>query len=182
MCTGVNVSNAPVNCALHCAPIQGDVLVHLLEVAQDELVKRPGDISRPRLQSLLELAVRSSSCAGDPHADNLGYTFDPRSIMELMVAAQQQHQLVRLNTGSQCGIGGCGMEELSWWARIKEYQQVSTRWYGIDCKNTSDMFKSRCCMCSAAVLLFKDLASLHGHVLSCKPLQGCMLTSAYANA
>jgi hypothetical protein len=66
----------------HPAP-QGDLLVHLLSFAAEELSSPVSTISRPRLQSLLELAVRSSSCAGDPHMENLGYTFDPRELPDI---------------------------------------------------------------------------------------------------
>jgi hypothetical protein len=39
------------------------MVVHLAEAASEELDKCARDISRPRLQSLLELAVRTSSLA-----------------------------------------------------------------------------------------------------------------------
>lgn len=44
-------------------PFQGDLVVHLAEAAREELDKPVRDISRPRLQSLLELAIRTSSTA-----------------------------------------------------------------------------------------------------------------------
>lgn len=44
-------------------PLQGDMVVHLAEAAREELERPARDISRPRLQSLLELAVRTSSLA-----------------------------------------------------------------------------------------------------------------------
>lgn len=68
-------------------PPQGDLLVHLLEGAQDELCKPASEVSRPRLRSLLELAARTSSVAGDPRLDNLKYTFDARGLAQLVVAA-----------------------------------------------------------------------------------------------
>jgi len=43
--------------------VQGDLVVHLAEAAREELDKPVRDISRPRLQSLLELAIRTSSVA-----------------------------------------------------------------------------------------------------------------------
>lgn len=45
------------------AHMQGDLVVHLAEAAREELDKPVRDISRPRLQSLLELAIRTSSVA-----------------------------------------------------------------------------------------------------------------------
>eukprot|EP00983_Pelagomonas_calceolata_P127625 1161424-Pelagomonas_calceolata.AAC.11 len=53
------------------------------EAAREELDKPVRDISRPRLQSLLELAIRTSSVAQDPHADELSVELDPRSVLEL---------------------------------------------------------------------------------------------------
>eukprot|EP00967_Tisochrysis_lutea_P044638 scaffold54190_cov20-Tisochrysis_lutea.AAC.2 len=61
----------------------GDLVVHLAEAAREELDKPVRDISRPRLQSLLELAIRTSSVAQDPHADELSVELDPRSVLEL---------------------------------------------------------------------------------------------------
>lgn len=58
-----------------------------MEVAHEELSKPEPGISRPRLQSLLELAVRTSSVAADTHVDNLSFKFDPRTLMDLMKAA-----------------------------------------------------------------------------------------------
>lgn len=41
--------------------MQGDVIVHLEEAAAEELSQPAAQLSMPRLQSLLELAVRTSS-------------------------------------------------------------------------------------------------------------------------
>ena len=61
--------------------------MHLIETASEELSKPARDISRTRLQSLLELAVRTSSVASDPHADNVAFDMDPRSLLEIARAA-----------------------------------------------------------------------------------------------
>ncbi|GLC59399.1 hypothetical protein PLESTB_001482000 [Pleodorina starrii] len=66
---------------------QGDVLVSIMEVADEELCKPAKAISRTRLQSLLEMAVKMSSAASDPHADSLGFEMDPRSLESLAKAA-----------------------------------------------------------------------------------------------
>ncbi|GFR43941.1 hypothetical protein Agub_g5080, partial [Astrephomene gubernaculifera] len=66
---------------------QGDVLVSIMEVADEELCKPAKAINRTRLQSLLEMAVKMSSAAADPHADSLGYEMDPRSLESLVKAA-----------------------------------------------------------------------------------------------
>lgn len=50
---------------------QGDFLVHFMDIARDELVKRPDDISVEKLQSLLDLALRTTAAAADPCHEEL---------------------------------------------------------------------------------------------------------------
>ncbi|KAL6008296.1 hypothetical protein ACLOJK_033802 [Asimina triloba] len=50
---------------------QGDFLVHFMDIARDELAKRPEDISVEKLQSLLDLALRSTAAATDPSHEEL---------------------------------------------------------------------------------------------------------------
>ncbi|KAL0919376.1 hypothetical protein M5K25_011467 [Dendrobium thyrsiflorum] len=50
---------------------QGDFLVHFMDIAMEELVKRPEDISVEKLQSLLDLALRSTAAAADPCHEEL---------------------------------------------------------------------------------------------------------------
>ncbi|GAB2287127.1 Gamma-tubulin complex component 2 [Dionaea muscipula] len=50
---------------------QGDFLVHFMDIARDELVKRSDDISVEKLQSLLDLALRSTAAAADPCHEDL---------------------------------------------------------------------------------------------------------------
>jgi len=89
---------------------QGDLLVHLLEGAQEELSKPASEVSRPRLRSLLELAARTSSVAADPRLDNLKYTFDARGLAQLVVAAlapsSAAGEPVRFSSGWEGGATG----------------------------------------------------------------------------
>lgn len=62
---------------------QGDLVVHLLELAKGELRQRATNISRSRLQSLLELAVRTSSVGADRHVERLSFVVDMRLLMEM---------------------------------------------------------------------------------------------------
>lgn len=71
-------------------PLQGDMLVHLLE--QPELHGTPSGLAAHRLQGLLDTALRSSSVAASPHVDVvgegvLGGVMDKRSILQLVTAA-----------------------------------------------------------------------------------------------
>lgn len=50
---------------------QGDLFVHFMDLAQDELYKPMADILPARLQTLLELAVRTSLADHDPYKDNI---------------------------------------------------------------------------------------------------------------
>ncbi|KAL3685944.1 hypothetical protein R1sor_003966 [Riccia sorocarpa] len=50
---------------------QGDFLVHFMDIAKDELMKRSSTIVMEKLQSLLELALRTSVSASDPYHDDL---------------------------------------------------------------------------------------------------------------
>jgi hypothetical protein len=49
----------------------GDLWVHFLDSAESELGKDPKLISREKLQSLLEISVRSSSAERDPYKDDV---------------------------------------------------------------------------------------------------------------
>ncbi|CAM6105487.1 unnamed protein product [Calypogeia fissa] len=50
---------------------QGDFLVHFMDIAKDELLKRSANITVEKLQSLLELALRTSVSASDPYHEDL---------------------------------------------------------------------------------------------------------------
>ncbi|KAK9082686.1 hypothetical protein Scep_029157 [Stephania cephalantha] len=50
---------------------QGDFLVHFMDIARDELAKKPDDISVEKLQSLLDLALRTTAAAADPLHEDL---------------------------------------------------------------------------------------------------------------
>ncbi|KAJ8450525.1 hypothetical protein Cgig2_020162 [Carnegiea gigantea] len=50
---------------------QGDFLVHFMDIAREELTKKAEDISVEKLQSLLDLALRSTAAAADPCHEDL---------------------------------------------------------------------------------------------------------------
>ncbi len=55
---------------------RGDYLVHFLDTAASELEKDADDIRLPKLQTLLDIAVKSSSTATDHHGDDLLCSID----------------------------------------------------------------------------------------------------------
>lgn len=57
--------------SLPARSVQGDFLVHFMDIARDELRLRPAQISVEKLQSLLELALRTSVCSADPFHEDL---------------------------------------------------------------------------------------------------------------
>ncbi|KAG0468400.1 hypothetical protein HPP92_017728 [Vanilla planifolia] len=50
---------------------QGDFLVHFMDIAKEELIKKPEDISVEKLRSLLDIALRSTAAASDPCHEEL---------------------------------------------------------------------------------------------------------------
>ncbi|CAL1389984.1 unnamed protein product [Linum trigynum] len=50
---------------------QGDFLVHFMDIAREELMKKLDDISVEKLQSLLDLALRTTAAAADPCHEDL---------------------------------------------------------------------------------------------------------------
>ncbi|XP_021319294.1 gamma-tubulin complex component 2 [Sorghum bicolor] len=50
---------------------QGDFLVHFMDIAREELTKKPEEISAEKLQSLLDIALRSTAAASDPSHEEL---------------------------------------------------------------------------------------------------------------
>ncbi|OEL21862.1 Gamma-tubulin complex component 2 [Dichanthelium oligosanthes] len=50
---------------------EGDFLVHFMDIAREELTKKPEEISAEKLQSLLDIALRSTAAASDPTHEEL---------------------------------------------------------------------------------------------------------------
>ena len=59
---------------------QGDMLVHFMDSAEEELTLPIGVISLSRLETLLEVAVRTSVSNGDPYKDNLRLLLKPYNL------------------------------------------------------------------------------------------------------
>ncbi|KAF6161227.1 hypothetical protein GIB67_009114 [Kingdonia uniflora] len=61
---------------------QGDFLVHFMDIARDELAKRFDEISVEKLQSLLELALRTTAAAADPFHEDLACCVERSSLLK----------------------------------------------------------------------------------------------------
>lgn len=60
---------------------QADYLVHFMDMAEEELQKMTQDISLGHLESLMDLAVRSSTLSADQYRDDLRVTLVPYSLV-----------------------------------------------------------------------------------------------------
>eukprot|EP00698_Gefionella_okellyi_P017487 TRINITY_DN511_c0_g1_i1.p1 TRINITY_DN511_c0_g1~~TRINITY_DN511_c0_g1_i1.p1 ORF type:complete len:695 (+),score=171.59 TRINITY_DN511_c0_g1_i1:242-2086(+) len=80
---------------------EGDFLVHFFDIADDELAKPVNEISTTKLESLLDIAVRQSSIANDPHKENISVTVLPYTLMDYL---QRVHSTT-MRTGTSA-LGG----------------------------------------------------------------------------
>ncbi|KAL0887710.1 hypothetical protein Bca101_011693 [Brassica carinata] len=60
---------------------QGDFLVHFMDIAREELNKKAHEISVEKLQSLLDLALRTTAAAADPRHEDLTCCVDRTSLL-----------------------------------------------------------------------------------------------------
>lgn len=61
---------------------RGDFLVHFLDTAEDELAKDAKEIRASKMQSLLDLAIKSSSSARDELGDTLTFSVEDHSVLQ----------------------------------------------------------------------------------------------------
>ncbi|CAN7067902.1 unnamed protein product [Brassica rapa subsp. trilocularis] len=63
---------------------QGDFLVHFMDIAREELNKKVHEISVEKLQSLLDLALRTTAAAADPRHEDLTCCVDRTSLLKTL--------------------------------------------------------------------------------------------------
>ncbi|XP_012067054.1 gamma-tubulin complex component 2 isoform X2 [Jatropha curcas] len=63
---------------------QGDFLVHFMDIARDELTKKLDEISVEKLQSLLDLALRTTAAAADPCHEDLTCCVERSSLLKTL--------------------------------------------------------------------------------------------------
>lgn len=54
---------------------KGDFFVHLIDSCEEELGKNARVVSKEKLESLLEMSIRTSSLSSDPFMEDLSYEF-----------------------------------------------------------------------------------------------------------
>lgn len=64
----------------------GDFFVQFMDTADEELSKTKEDIDMTRLESLLELALRTSSCNNDPYKDDVHIKMSDGPLYEIMAS------------------------------------------------------------------------------------------------
>ena len=64
----------------------GDFFVQFMDMADEELSKTKDDINMTRLESLLELALRTSSCNNDPYKDDVHIKMSDGSLFQIMAS------------------------------------------------------------------------------------------------
>ncbi|XP_075390626.1 gamma-tubulin complex component 2 [Tenrec ecaudatus] len=78
---------------------QGDFFVHFMDLTEEELKKPVDDITPPRLEALLELALRMSTANTDPFKDDLKIDLMPHDLITqllrvLAIETRQERALV----------------------------------------------------------------------------------------
>lgn len=66
----------------------GDFFLHFLDAAEDELSKILKSVSKEKLESLLEISIRTSSANSDPFKDDLVCDLYPYTLVEQVFAMQ----------------------------------------------------------------------------------------------
>merc|ERR1712159_199923 len=72
---------------------RGDFLMHFLVIAEEQLVKEVEDIRQSQLQTILDLAVRSSSAVNDEHAEELLASIEGHGLLRRLVDTDDEASL-----------------------------------------------------------------------------------------
>ncbi|PKI66930.1 hypothetical protein CRG98_012693 [Punica granatum] len=91
---------------------QGDFLVHFMDIARDELNKQLDEISVEKLQSLLDLALRTTAAASDPCHEDLTCCVE-RSPLLKRLSDLELHDTVSDGKGSEEPVSVTGLETFS---------------------------------------------------------------------
>uniref|UniRef100_A0ABM0N0D7 Gamma-tubulin complex component n=1 Tax=Saccoglossus kowalevskii TaxID=10224 RepID=A0ABM0N0D7_SACKO len=96
---------------------QGDFFVHFMDIAEDELKKYMDDIIPSRLETLLELAQRTSLANNDPFKDDLKVELSPydliTQLLRILAIDSKQEQSGRIHDMDPSEIHISGLEAFS---------------------------------------------------------------------
>ncbi|CAA6668506.1 unnamed protein product [Spirodela intermedia] len=114
---------------------QGDFLVHFMDISRDELAKKPEEISVEKLQSLLDLALRTTAAAADPCHEDLACTVERVSLLKRLATIRapesssepDAHQSISPSSSDQAGslnITGLETFSLTYRKSLAKYQLI----------------------------------------------------------
>ncbi|KAF9588262.1 hypothetical protein IFM89_008679, partial [Coptis chinensis] len=110
---------------------QGDFLVHFMDIAREELAKRLDEIFVEKLQSLLELALRTIAAAADPCHKDLTCCVERSSLLKRLSTLKDLdvNRLVSDSNGLEEPISVIGLETFS-----LIYKVLEPNWHVMHCK------------------------------------------------
>ncbi|KAG8390704.1 hypothetical protein BUALT_Bualt01G0111200 [Buddleja alternifolia] len=79
---------------------QGDFLVHFMDIAREELSKKPDEISSEKLQSLLDLALRSTAAVADPYHEDLTCCVEKTTLLKRLSTLKDLQISEKLSSSS----------------------------------------------------------------------------------
>lgn len=88
---------------------QGDFIVQFMDSCENELAKPIDSIVPTRLESLLELALRTSSAAHDPYKDDMRTELLPYDLMF------QMFKILSIHTNEEKGNKLCLLNSISFY-------------------------------------------------------------------
>ncbi|GER28287.1 gamma-tubulin complex component [Striga asiatica] len=94
---------------------QGDFLVHFMDIAREELMKKPDEISAEKLQSLLDLALRSTAAVADPCHEDLTCCVERTTLLKRLSTLKdlQMKQSVSSSNDLEEPVSITGLETFS---------------------------------------------------------------------
>ncbi|KAL7109554.1 hypothetical protein ACP275_06G182500 [Erythranthe tilingii] len=94
---------------------QGDFLVHFMDISREELMKKPDEISVEKLQSLLDLALRSTAAVADPCHEDLTCCVERTTLMKRLSTLKdlQTSQIVSSSSDIEEPVSITGLETFS---------------------------------------------------------------------
>eukprot|EP01006_Ploeotia_vitrea_P011938 TRINITY_DN3172_c0_g1_i1.p1 TRINITY_DN3172_c0_g1~~TRINITY_DN3172_c0_g1_i1.p1 ORF type:complete len:645 (+),score=62.16 TRINITY_DN3172_c0_g1_i1:40-1974(+) len=79
---------------------QGDFFVHFVDISEEELEKSSKDVNLSKLESLLELSVRSTTCIADPFHEDLTFEVAPLSLMTYLTRINRTGSLTTVHSAA----------------------------------------------------------------------------------
>ncbi|KAH6757482.1 Spc97 / Spc98 family of spindle pole body component [Perilla frutescens var. hirtella] len=100
---------------------QGDFLVHFMDIAREELMKKPDEISVEKLQSLLDLALRSTAAVADPYHEDLTCCVEKTTLLKRLSELKdlQINQIISSSGDLEEPLSITGLETFSLSFRVR---------------------------------------------------------------